>query len=230
MATGEIRKAAANAGSDGAAAPQRLLGEGSGVSNDWLTAAALEGKVFVSGIGLEGTATTGRTSKAETTPDIMLQSPSGGGVIVVPLYFKALMTAEGGAAPDWFISYVQADASPTTVGTTVTPLSLQGPNGPDSGATLQTAPTAAAFTSLQNVRLDGGENTLDNLISVEGATTVILANDLQNNQTTIEWKAPVPMFMKDGASLMIHFVTGTTGSQYEWTLYHAELDASAYGV
>jgi len=226
MATGLVRKTPSSLGADGTAAALRLGREGSGFVNDWIFGAALEGKLFVSGTGLEGTALTGQTSLADTTPSIMLKSPSGGGTIVAPLYFRALMTTEGDAAPDWYISLVTADVTQT--GTAVTPQSTLGPNGQAAQASLMHTVTAGAFTDAQNVRLACGENTLDNLLSVEGVTTVILANDLQNSQSSIEWKAPAPILMKDGCSLCVHFSTGTAGSAYEWVLIHAELDAAAY--
>ena len=103
MATGEIAHAAARAGADGAGAGMRLGRDASPIVRSHVEQLGLEGKIFIAGVGLEGTALTGRTSLADTTPDIWLQSPSGGNVLIRPLHFEALVTAEGDAAPDWYL-------------------------------------------------------------------------------------------------------------------------------
>lgn len=208
----------------GIAAAGKIGGDRRLLNRDYLWDLALAGRIYVAGVGLEGTALTCRTSLADTTPDIVLKSSAT--VIVVPLHFEALMSAEGGAAPDWYISYVNADIAITTAGTTVTAFSTMGPNGRSSQAILQTAPTTAAFTSAQNTMLRNAQNTLDNLISVEQVTKAAgtKQDNVNNDWSRILWTAPVPIAMKDGASWMFHGSTGTTGSDYEWTLYWAEID------
>src|SRR3990167_9970825 len=140
MATGKIGQTASSFGADGTAAAMRVGRDGSVITRDFVTQLALEGKLFIAGVGLEGTALSGRTWLGETVPDIFLKSPSGGNVLIMPLWFQALVTAEGDAAPDFYISVVTADIGITTAGTTVTPQSL-GKVGGSSAAVLQTAPT-----------------------------------------------------------------------------------------
>jgi hypothetical protein len=227
MATGSIAHVAASGGADGTAAAARLGRDRSTIIRSHLEQLGLEGKIFIAGVGLEGTALTGQTSLAETTPAIWLASPPGGNILVRPLWFEALVSAEGGAAPDWYLSVVTASIGIATAGTTVTPQSI-GKVGATSAATLQTAPTTAAWTNAQNVRLRSSENALDNIISVEGATTVNLANDMMNRQTTIHYEFPFPLYLADGQAFAFHSATGTTGQDFEWLLVFAELDAEAH--
>ena len=204
----------------------KVRGDRSLLSRDYLWDLALQGRIFVAGTALEGTALTGRTSLADTTPDIALVSTPS--TIVVPLYFEALVSAEGGAAPDWYITYVQANVGITTAGTTLSAFSLMGPNGPGSGAILQAAPTYGAFTGVQNALLRNAQNSLDNYVSVEQVTKAAgtKQDNYNNDGSRIIWAAPVPIAMKDGAAWLFHGSTGTTGQDFEWTLYWAEVAAA----
>src|SRR3990172_8479728 len=120
MATGIVQHAAKSFGADGTASGDRLGRDGSTVIRSHIEQLALGGKLFIAGGGPEGAALTGLPALAETTPTIWLQAPSGGNVLVRPLWFEALITAEGGAAPDWYLSIVTANIAVTTAGTTVT--------------------------------------------------------------------------------------------------------------
>lgn len=228
MATGQVQHTAASFGADGTAAAMRLGRDGSAIVRSHVEQLGMEGKIFIAGIGLEGTALTGQTSLAETTPAIWLASPAGGNILVRPLWFEALVTAEGGAAPDWYLSVVTASIAITTAGTTVTPQSI-GKVGATSAAILQTAPTTAAWTSAQNVRLRSSENALDNLISVEhvtGANTD--KDDYMNSLTTIRYEFPFPLYLADGQAFAFHSATGTTGQDFEWLLVFAEIEAATH--
>ena len=226
MATGKIEHTAASGGADGTAAGARLGRDRSTIGRSHVEQLGLEGKIFLCGVGLEGSALVGQTSLADTTPTIWLASPEGGNVLIRPLYFEALVSAEGGAAPDWYLSVVTANIG-TSAGTTVTPQSI-GKVGATSAATLLSTVTADAFTNAQNVRLRSSENALDNILSVEGVTTVGLANDMMNSQTTIKYDFPFPLYLADGQALAFHSATGTTAQAFEWTLAFAEINAAAH--
>src|SRR3972149_5042989 len=198
MATGIVQHAAKSFGEDGAASGARLGRDGSTIVRSHVEQLGLEGKIFIAGVGLEGTALPGLPALADTTPTIWLQAPAGGNVLIRPLRFEALITDEGGAAPDWYLSVITASIAITTAGSTVPPQSL-GKVGVSSAAILQTKPTTAAFTSAQNVRLRSSENALDNLISAEhitGANTD--KEDYMNRLTTIEYDFPFPLYLGDG--------------------------------
>lgn len=228
MATGVIRHSAVNGGADGTAAPLRLGRDGSAIMRSSLEQLGLEGNIFIAGVGIEGTALTGRTALDDTTPDIWLQAPSGGNVLIRPLWFEALITAEGGAAPDWYLAVITANIAIATAGTTVTPQSI-GRVGGSSAAVLQTLPTVGAITNAQNVRLRSSENALDNLISVEhitGANTD--KDDYMNSLTTIKYEFPFPLYLASGQAIGFYSVTGTTGQGLEWILVYAELNAAAH--
>ena len=228
MATGEVAHASKSFGADGAAVAIRTGRDGSVIVRDHMAQLALEGKLFIAGVGIEGTALTGRTALDDTTPDIWLQAPSGGNVIVRPTWLEILVTAEGGAAPDWYLAAIAANIAISTAGTTVTPVSF-GKVGGTSAAILQTLPTVGAITSAQNVRLASAENALDNLISVEhitGANTD--KDDYMNTLTRIRYEFPFPIYLADGQAIAFYSVTGTTGQGLEWTLAFTELDSAAY--
>ena len=228
MATGQVQHAASSFGTDGTASALRLGRDGSAIVRSQVEQLGMEGKIFIAGVGLEGSALTGLTTLAETTPTIWLQAPSGGNVLIRPLWFEALISAEGGAAPDWYLSLVTASIAITTAGTTVTPQSI-GKVGASSAAILQTKPTTAAWTSAQNVRLRSSENALDNLISVEHATGANTdKDDYMNSLTTIRYEFPFPLYLADGQAFAFHDATGTTAQDFEWILVFAELDSAAH--
>lgn len=228
MATGTVQHAAKSAGADGTASAARLGRDASAIVRSHIEQLALEGKLFIAGVGLEGTALTGLTTLAETTPSIWLGSPAGGNVLIRPLWFEALITAEGGAAPDWYLSVVTANIGITTAGTTITPQSI-GKVGATSAAIIQTGATTAAWTNAQNVRLRSSENALDNLISVEHATGANTdKDDYMNTLTTIKYEFPFPLYLADGQALAFHTATGTTGQDFEWLLVYAEIDSAAH--
>lgn len=228
MATGVIGHVSSSFGADGVAAAMRLGRDGSVITRDFIWQLALEGKIFVAGHGLEESAQTGRTSLDETTPDIHLKSPVGGNVLIVPLYFEALVTSEGGAAPDWHVNVITVDKAITTAGTAQTPQSL-GKVGVTSAAVVSHVPTLAAYTSLENKLLASSRNALDNLISVESATGANTdKDDYMNNRTKIVWAPRVPVVLVDGQAWCFYSATGTTGQSFVYTLYYAELAASAY--
>ena len=228
MATGTIEHVAASGGADGAAAGVRLGRDRSVIVRSHMEQLALAGKLFIAGVGIEGTALTGRTALDDTTPDIWLQAPPGGNVIIRPTWLEIYVTAEGGAAPNWQLAAIAANIAITTAGTTVTPVSF-GKVGATSAAILQTLPTVGAITSAQNVRLASMENALDNLISVEQATTAAGdREDYQGTKNRIRYEFPFPLYLADGQAIAFYGYTGTTGQDFEWTLAFTELDAEAY--
>ena len=228
MATGQVQHAAKSFGADGTATAIRTGRDGSVIVRGHMEQLALEGKLFIGGVGIEGTALTGRTSLDDTTPDIWLQAPAGGNVVIRPTWLEIMVTAEGGAAPDWYLAAIGANIAIATAGTTVTPLSF-GKVGATSAAILQTLPTVGAITNAQNVRLASSENTLDNLISVEHATGANTdKEDMMSSLTRIRYEFPFPIYLADGQAIAFYSATGTTGQGLEWTLAYVELDSAAH--
>ena len=225
MANNEVRQ---TPGATAVPAAARLGTDRSAITRDWMWQLGLEGRLFVAGSALEGTDLTSRTALADTTPDIVLKSPSNGSTIVVPLYFEAHMTGEGGAAPDWYLAYVSTDIAIATAGTEQVAHSLLGAKGATAQADIQVAATMAAFTNADNVILRTNQNFIDNFLSLENNATDAALESLNGRMTTIDWQAPVPIPMKDGASFMFHGVTATAGTVYSWTLYWAELEAASH--
>lgn len=228
MATGKIAHVASSFGADGDASAARLGRDGSLIVRSHMEQAALNGKLFIAGVGIEGTALTGRTALDDTTPDIWLQAPAGGNVLIRPTWLEIYVTAEGGAAPDWYLAAIAANIAIATAGTTVTPVSF-GKVGATSAAILQTLPTVGAITNAQNVRLSSMENALDNLISVEQATTAAGdREDYQGTKNRIRYEFPFPLYLADGQAIAFYSATGTTGQGLEWTLAFTEFDSAAY--
>ena len=228
MATAQVQHASASFGADGTQSAARVGRDGALVIRSHAEQLGIEGKIFIAGVGLEGTALTGLTTAVDdTTPSLWLQAPAGGNVLIRPLWFEALVTAEGGAAPDWYLNLITTNIN-MSAGTIVTPQCI-GDVGSTSAAILAHTATVGAITNAQNVRLRSSENALDNLISVEhinGANTD--KDDYMNSLTTIKYEFPVPIYMADGQAMAFYSFTVTTGQAFEWILVYAELDAATY--
>lgn len=195
---------------------------------------SLEGRVFMAGHGLEETATDSEAALDETTPSFILMAPASG-TVVVPIWAEIRMHAEGGAAPDWYMSYVGVDRSS---GLTHTALDVQ-PVGrltadavTNAAIASKTVSGVTAITSAQTIMLARRANILDNIISVEAVT--LQANQETPNRSPLSFEFPIydkfggAFTLSKGQSIMFHTSTGTTDSTYTVSFLWAELPSSVY--
>jgi hypothetical protein len=201
-------------------------------SAPWLFDKALEGSVYIAGHGLEETATDGEASLDETTPSFMLMAPTSG-TIVVPIWAEMRTHTEGGAAPDIYLSYVGVDRTSGVTYTSLDKLQMAGTATTSSAIAAKTISTVTAITSAQTVLLARRANILDNLISVEMATTGTVEAP-GANVLGLEFdfwnKFHGAFVLKGGTSIMLHTSTGTSDSAYSVTFCWAEIPASTYGL
>lgn len=204
------------------------------VAVPWLAQLALEGRVWAAGHGLEETATDGEAALDETTPTFILMAPASG-TVIVPIWAEMRMHAEGGAAPDMYLSYVGVDRS---AGLTKTDLDKQ-PVGRLTANAVTSAAIAAktvsgvtAITSAQTILLARRAEVLDNLISVEMATTRAQVESPGMNTLGLEFnfihKFGGAFMLYQGQSIMFHTATATTDSTYTVSFVWAELPSSIY--
>lgn len=217
-------------GNSGAA---RINGAEMLVDFPFLLQHALEGRVWMAGHGLEETATDGEAALDETTPTFMLMAPASG-TIVVPIWAEMRMHAEGGAAPDMYLSYVGVDRT----GATKTDLD-KIPVGRLSADAVTSAAIAAktisavtAITSAQTVLLARRADVLDNLISVEAATTRAQIETPHFPTLALEFdfwaKFHGAFALYQGQSIMFHTATGTTDSTYSVSFLWLELPTNPF--
>ena len=78
MATAQVQHASASFGADGTQSAARVGRDGALVIRSHAEQLGIEGKIFIAGVGLEGTALTGLTTAVDdTTPSLWLQAPAG---------------------------------------------------------------------------------------------------------------------------------------------------------
>lgn len=192
----------------------------------------LEGKVYIAGHGLEEAATDGIiTTLDDTTPTFVLMAPASG-TIVVPIWAEVRIHTEGGAAPDAYLSYVGVDRVSVTTGTALDKLQINGAATSSLAIVLKTVTAVPTFTSAQTVLLARRANMLNDIISVEGATTVVGQENMGRNTMALEfdfWSKFHGAFqLYGGRSIMFHTVTATTVSAYSATFMWAEIESSIY--
>jgi len=198
----------------------------------WLAQLGLEGKVFIAGHGLEEAATDGIiTTLSEVTPTFVLMAPLTG-TIVIPIWGEIRLMTEGDAAPDAYLSYVGVPRVTTTAGTTLDKLQICGEATSSAALALKTVSAVPAFTSAQNVLLARRSAMVDNMISVEGLTTLPSAHTMERNTYGLEYnfmaKFGGAFQLYKGTSVMFHTKTATAVSAYGCTFVWAELPASIY--
>mgnify|MGYP001609692851 CR=1 FL=1 len=220
---------------DGVSAAARVGKHEMLVKFPFLTQLALEGRVWMAGHGLEETSTDGIiTTLDETTPTFMLMAPASG-TVVLPIWAEFRMHTEGGAAPDAYLSYVGVDRSsgPTKTELDKIPVGRLAANAVTASAICaKTITTVTAITSAQTVLLARRAEVLDNLISVEAATTRAQIETFGFDPLALSfdfWARFHGAFtLYQGQSIMFHTKTATTVSAYGVSFLWAELPASVY--
>jgi|SRR3990167_533875 len=205
------------------------------VTMPWLTQLALEGRVFMAGHGLEETATDGIiTTLDETTPTFILMAPASG-TVVLPIWAEFRLTTEGDAAPDAYLSYVGVDRSSGLTKTDLdkVPVGRLSADAATSAAICaKTVSTVTAITSAQTVLLARRSEVLDNLISVEAATTRAQIQSLAFDPLGLSFdfigKFGGAFTLYQGQSIMFHTRTSTAVSVYSVSFVWAELPSSVY--
>jgi len=204
----------------------------------WFTQLCLEGRIFVAGHGIAEAGVDSEAALDDQTPSTSLSAPLGG-IIVIPLYFRAYFDTEGGAGtPKMLLAYVQKDKGIAGTGTAFTAINCLGGTNPRTAqAKFQnTLSSITAIVAAENVVISERTHMLDNMISVEAVTTVqgveVFHPRGGGTGASYEfiWKPEMPVVLAAGSSMLFYAHTDGGDSKYNYTMAWAELDEDDYAA
>ncbi len=221
----------------GAEAPARINQAEEIVQIPWFTQLCLEGRIFVAGHGIAEAGVDSEAALDDQTPSASLSAPLGG-TVILPLYFRAYFDTEGGAGtPKMLLAYVQKDKGIAGSGTAFTSLSCLGGVSPRRAQAVfqNTLSSITAIVAAENVVLNERTHMIDNLISVEGATTAPIVETFNGNASgkgfEFIWRPDgLPVVLAGGSSMLFYAHTDGGDSKYNYTMAWAELDEDDYAV
>ena len=195
----------------------------------WQYNLLMQGKVFMGGMGIEATDIDGQDeSFEEQDVEYCLKAPDSG-TIVIPLYVRVQLTTEGGAAPDFYLTYVNTNLNTPiaiSAGTACTVINCLGGQHAANEAKCYYTATSAEYTSAQNVVLWQNKDAPDDLLSVVGVDADgghIEAMDNRISAKTIPLFPHIPIGLAKGASLNLYASTQTSDSKTRPTFVWAEI-------
>ncbi len=188
---------------------------------DWM----LRGYIFSNGLLIDdGTNIASVTTLADTTPILSLQSPIGGGTIVVPLKVHISITEDDGTAESQFdIVYTKAAKDCATrlslSGTAVTGVINHFTRSPAiaTKSTLLSTVTASALTVVDSI-----------VIAHKEVAAAVLTAATFNVDPVLNYEFKTPICLMEGAALLIYAFTGTGAAEIRPSLTWAELPADIY--
>lgn len=225
---GEIRGLDSLVGAQGKVTDPSLNTFGQMIGVPWIYNLMLQGRVYTGGMGIEETHPDGEGDLDDTNPTYMLRAPDQG-VVVIPLYVRLELTTEGGAAPAGYLAHIGTGTNipiAYTSGTALQPLNALGGQRRAANARWEHSVTIGAVSTAQNNIIWEAANLLNDLITVEGATTVVGVDSVDNRMTavTIPFYPHIPMGLCRGDMLNFYAETGTTDSKWCPTFVWAEVD------
>lgn len=182
--------------------------DGAGFTADWITALAMEGRVYIASDADQNDAVTGQTSFVNTTPTFILTVPSG--TTAIPLWVRLCQV--GTVAGDFIDVIIEIDdiVGYASGGTAETVLPSRTDNPVAKAATLYSGATATAGYGVAVGHYRIAED-------VDPASA-----DAQSFGPII-WKPELPMFLVGGACLKVFTFAGTTGPTWNWSIAWAEI-------
>jgi len=226
--TDSIARGAATRVASGNAAAIRLNNAGEIVSTPWEIQMMLEGRVFVAGTGIEEAGVAGIAALDEQTPVFGLVAPAGS-VVIVPLWFKVHYDTEAAAAPaNMHLAYVQADKAAYSAGTAMTAINALGGSNPRTaqGKLQHTLTALTAIVAAEYVALTSRLHILDNLQSVEMATTRDNVETMDRSPMELSWVPTFPIGLYKGASILFYAIDAT--ARYNVAAAWVEVPADVY--
>lgn len=180
---------------------------------------AAEGKIFTAALGAEDTAIDSEASLDDTTPTFGLKAPASSSLYILPIYVRAVVTGDGGAA-----SYAQTAitkaASDCATAFTLSGTALQKRNhntnmtsSPQASA-LCTC-TASALTNADYVSM--GTLTMVNEVLTTGAPMANKETAFEEDLLKEGW------LLSSGAGLLVYLYTASTDSTWMPWITWAEL-------
>ena len=215
----EVQISGASAAADGAVVNPRANKAREAISTPWEIQMMLEGRMFVAGTGAEEAGVAGIAALDETTPIFGLTAPAGG-IVAIPLWFRAYYDTEAAAAPAGLeFIYVQATKAAFSAGTLMDAINcLGGSDPPAAQAKMQsTLSSVTAIASAENVALTQREHILNDLTSVESATGKDIERLNESNHEFV-WKPQFPIGLYKGAGLYFYAIDATArwNASFAW--------------
>ncbi len=188
---------------------------------DWL----LRGYIFTAGsVLVDATDVASVTSVADTTPDYVLQSPTGKGTVVIPLRARCSITNDGGGLTVLDLVYTKAKLETATAlaFTSGTALKISNNYTPNP---MTTAKSSMEYTVTSAALTDVDCNVIAHAHMVDAGLTTGL---IQLNEVFDYSFKDSPIALTEGAALLLYTSTtggaGKTRAQFTW----AELPRDVY--
>jgi len=198
------------------------------ITMPWIYKLLLEGRVFIGGMGIEGTDPDGAGTLAEESPTWMLRANNG--IVAIPLHIRLQLTTEGGAAPDAYLAYVNTGTGTPiayTSGTAGHVSNALGGERRDPGAVFEYTVTVGTHTSAQDVVLWQTKDMPDDILTVvgvdvDGGSVETPAGAVST--VNIPLYPTIPLAIANGSFLAFYSVTASTDSKWRPTFVWAEID------
>lgn len=188
---------------------------------DWM----LRGYVFSGGsVLMDATDIATPTSLADTTPTVVLQSPSGTEIVVVPLRVTCVYTDDGGGLSQLNLVYTKSTQQVATKlsFTSGTDLPIQNNYTANpvvtSRCTLGYTRTSAALLATDSIVIAQGH------LAHNGLTTGLI----QLNEVFDYSFAGSPVILTEGAALLLYGYSGTGAGRIRPSFTWAEVPRDAY--
>lgn len=191
-----------------------LTPSGSAFTNEYLELLAREGRIFVAGDSTLVATITGRTSIATTTPDLLLNVPSG--TIAIPLWLQLSQT--GTVAGGEITVHLEMDNANryTSGGTVETVLSSRTDNPTSNQCTLYSSSSAITATDAYGMGLWHGE-------FIQDVDPAVADNFAWHNW---EWTPRFPVYIVGAGAFLVYTGAATTGASYYWNFAWAEIPST----
>lgn len=186
-----------------------------------------QGKIFEAGLGPEDTPVDSEAALADITATFSLQSPSAAKPLVIPLFVKFMMIADGGALSNFQLAFTKPAALCATAltlsGTALTSKHSLYRTNPKQ--TEQTAEALSTVTVSVLVAADYISYHFSHLIdSVLTSGLVALGSGPSNVHDLRFLQDGLPHIMTAGAAMLMNCYTGTSDSTWFPYIQWAELE------
>jgi len=186
-----------------------------------------QGKLFEAGFGPEDTAADSQAALDDTLVTFALQS-NGASKIVVPILFKAMMVADGGALTRIDVAFTKPAALCATALTLTGGRAMTSIHNMYQTSPAQTGPTASAlYGAATTFAITASALVAGDYVDSHRETWIDAALTVMTQRQTMVFNflaEGVPHGMTAGAAMLVYINTGTTDSTWLPYVQWAELD------
>jgi len=186
-----------------------------------------QGKIFEAGFGAEDTAADSQAAIDDTLVTFALQS-SGSTKIVVPLVFKDMMVADGGALTRIDIAFTKPAALCATAHTLTGGRAMTSIHNMYRTSPAQTGPTASAlYGAATTFAITSSALVAADYVDAHYETWIDAALTVMTQRQTVVFnfmRDEVPHALTAGACMLVYINTGTSDSTHLPYIQWAELE------